>query len=109
MWAGPDNRAMYTVYGMSSSGNCYKVRLLLEQLGERYEWRETDIMKGESRTPEYLANVNANGRVPALVLPDGRTLAESNAILCYLAEATRFMPADRYGRGQALQWMFFEQ
>ncbi|MEO7741448.1 MAG: glutathione S-transferase N-terminal domain-containing protein, partial [Usitatibacter sp.] len=61
---------MYTVYGMAASGNCYKVRLLLEQLGEKYEWRETDIMKGESRTPEYLANVNANGRVPAVVLPD---------------------------------------
>ena len=100
---------MYTVYGMSSSGNCYKVRLLLEQLGERYEWRETDIMKGASRTPEYLAKVNANGRVPAMVLPDGRALAESDAILWYLAEGTRFIPADRYGRGQALQWMFFEQ
>jgi glutathione S-transferase len=100
---------MYTVYGMAASGNCYKVRLLLEQLGEKYEWRETDIMKGETRTPEYLANVNANGRVPAVVLHDGRILVESNAILAYLAEGTRFWPADRFARAQALQWMFFEQ
>ena len=100
---------MYTVFGMAASGNCYKVRLLLEQLGEKYEWRETDIMKGESRTPEYLAKVNANGRVPAVKLPDGRILVESNAILAYLAEGTRFWPADRFDRAQALQWMFFEQ
>jgi glutathione S-transferase len=100
---------MLTVYGMSPSGNCYKVRLLLEQLGVPYDWREIDIMKGETRTPAYLSEVNANGRVPAVVLEDGRRLAESNAILVYLAEGTAFWPADRFARAEALQWMFFEQ
>jgi glutathione S-transferase len=100
---------MPTVYGMSSSGNCYKVRLLLEQLGAPYDWRETDIMKAETRTPAYLRDVNANGKVPAIVLDDGRRLAESNAILAYLAEGTRFWPGDRFARAEALQWMFFEQ
>lgn len=100
---------MLTVYGMSPSGNCYKVRLLLEQLGEPYDWREIDIMKGETRTPEYLDDVNANGRVPAVILDDGRRLAESNAILAYLAEGTAFWPGDRFARAEALQWMFFEQ
>lgn len=100
---------MPTVYGMSASGNCYKVRLLLEQLGERYDWRETDIMKGETRTPAYLRDVNANGKVPAIILDDGRRLAESNAILAYLAEGSAFWPAERFARAEALQWMFFEQ
>ena len=100
---------MPTVYGMSSSGNCYKVRLLLEQLGVPYDWRETDIMKGETRTTAYLRDVNANGRVPAIVLDDGRRLAESNAILAFLADGTRFWPGDRFARAEALQWMFFEQ
>jgi glutathione S-transferase len=100
---------MPTLYGMSASGNCYKVRLLLEQLGLPHEWRETDIMKGETRTPAYLRDVNANGKVPAIVLDDGRRLAESNAILVYFAEGTAFWPADRFARAEALQWMFFEQ
>ena len=99
---------MYTVYGMNASGNCYKVKLALEQLGVPYEWVETDIMQGGSRTPEFLA-MNPNGKVPTLALGDGQFLPESNAILHYLAEGTPLMPRNRLGRARALQWMFFEQ
>jgi glutathione S-transferase len=99
---------MFKVYGMSSSGNCYKVKLLLEQLSLPYEWHEIDIMKGQSRTPEYLAR-NPNGKVPTLEIEPGRYLSESNAILCYLADGTPLWPNDRYARGEALQWLFFEQ
>ncbi len=99
---------MYTVYGMNASGTCYKVRLALEQLGVPYEWVETDIMKGGSHTPEFLA-MNPNGKVPTLALGDGSFLPESNAILHYLAEGTPLMPRNRLGRARALQWMFFEQ
>ncbi|HJR74699.1 MAG TPA: glutathione S-transferase family protein [Luteimonas sp.] len=99
---------MITVYGYSVSGNCHKLRLLLEHLGREYRWVEIDSSKGESRTPEYLAK-NPNGRVPIIELEDGRVLAESNAILCYLAEGTPYLPADKWQRAQALGWMFFEQ
>lgn len=99
---------MIAVYGYSVSGNCHKLRLLLEQLGREYRWVEIDSSKGESRTPQYLAK-NPNGRVPILELEDGRVLAESNAILCYLAEGAAYLPADAWLRAQALSWMFFEQ
>ncbi len=99
---------MITVYGYSVSGNCHKLRLLLEQLGREYRWVEIDSSKGQTRTPEYLAK-NPNGRVPIIELEDGRVLAESNAILCYLAEGTPLLPADKWQRAQALGWMFFEQ
>ena len=99
---------MITVYGFSPSGNCHKVRLLLEQLGHEYRWVETDSASGATRTPEYLAN-NPNGKVPIVELEDGRVLAESNAILFWLAEGTSFLPADAWQRAQALAWMFFEQ
>lgn len=104
---------MLTVYGFSPSGNCHKVRLLLEQLGRPYRWVETDSARGATRTPEYLAK-NPNGKVPILELDDGRVLAESNAILCWLAESATaseptFLPADHWQRAQALAWMFFEQ
>jgi glutathione S-transferase len=99
---------MKTVYGMKASGNCYKVQLLLEQLGESYQWVETDSVSGETRTPEYLAK-NPNGKVPLLELDDGRRLPESNAILCYLAEGSAFLSDDRWLRAQTLQWLFFEQ
>jgi glutathione S-transferase len=99
---------MITVYGYSVSGNCHKIRLLLEQLGREYRWIEVDSSKGETRTPEYLAK-NPNGRVPMVEFEDGRILAESNAILCYLAEGTPYWPADAWQRAQALSWMFFEQ
>jgi len=90
------------------SGNGYKVRLLLAQLGMKYDWTNVDIDKGETRTPEFLKR-NPNGRIPTLRLDDGTHLAESNAILWYLAEGSRFVPATQIGRAQVLQWMFFEQ
>ncbi|MGZ5098793.1 MAG: glutathione S-transferase family protein [Usitatibacter sp.] len=99
---------MVTVYGMSDSGNCYKVKLLLEQLGAPYRWVEVDMFSGETRTPEFLKR-NPNGRVPLLEYAPGRYLPESDAILFYLAEGTRFWPSERLARAQALQWMFFEQ
>ncbi|MET0893033.1 MAG: glutathione S-transferase family protein [Pseudoxanthomonas sp.] len=99
---------MISIYGYSVSGNCHKLRLLLEQLGQDYRWIEVDSSQGQTRTPEYLAR-NPNGRVPMMELGDGRLLVESNAILCYLAEATPYMPVDSWQRAQALSWMFFEQ
>jgi glutathione S-transferase len=84
------------------------VRLLLTLLGRPFERLEYDIDSGATRTPEFLRK-NLNGRIPVLELEDGRFLAESDAILVYLAEGTRFLPEDRYERALALQWMFFEQ
>jgi glutathione S-transferase len=99
---------MYTLYSMQSSGNSYKVRMLLARLGTRYRLVETDIFKGENRTPDFLRK-NPDGHVPVLELPDGRYLAESNAILVYLAEGTPYLPADRLERAEVLRWMFYEQ
>lgn len=96
------------LYDNAISGNTYKIRLLVAQLGIDCERVEIDIMKGESRTPEYLAK-NANGRVPLLELDDGTYLPESTAILFYLAEGTPYLPAGRADRAQALAWMCFEQ
>ncbi len=99
---------MVTVYGMKSSGNCYKVQLLLEQLQRPYRWIDVDSANGETRTQEFL-DKNANGKVPLLELDDGRRLSESNAILHYLAEGAAYLPAQPWPRAQVLQWMFFEQ
>jgi glutathione S-transferase len=99
---------MLTIHGMAASGNCYKLQLLLAHLGREYRWVEVDSTRGQTRTPEFLA-LNPNGKVPLLVLDDGRTLAESNAILCFLAEGSPLLPADAWQRAQALQWLFFEQ
>jgi glutathione S-transferase len=99
---------MLRLYDYRESGNCYKVRLLLAQLGEAFERVPVDILKQETRTPAFLAK-NPNHRVPLVEWPDGRRLAESNAILCYLAEGTAYVPADRWGRAQMMQWLFFEQ
>jgi len=96
------------VFGVAVSGNCYKVRLLLEQLALPYEWIEVDMMGGETRTPDFLAK-NPNGRVPTLEFEPGRYLPESDAILFYLAEGTPFWPVPRLERARVLQWMFFEQ
>ena len=96
------------VYGDLWSGNCYKVKLVLTQLGLPFEWVAIDTMKGQTRTPDFLAR-NPNGRVPTVELDDGTCLAESNAILWYFAEGTPLVPATRLARAQALQWMFFEQ
>lgn len=99
---------MYNVFGMSLSGNCYKVKLLLEQLGTPYTWDEVDVLGGATRQPEFLAR-NANGRVPLLEIEPGCYLPESNAILCYLADGTPLWPAAKLAHAQTLQWLFFEQ
>jgi len=99
---------MITIHGMRASGNCYKLQLLMAHLGQPYHWVDVDSAHGETRTPQFLAK-NPNGKVPLLELADGRVLPESNAILCYLAEGTSFLSADRWLRAQTLQWMFFEQ
>jgi glutathione S-transferase len=97
-----------TIHGMRASGNCYKLQLLLDQLARDYRWVDVDSAHGETRTSDYLAK-NPNGKVPLLELEDGRRLAESDAILCYLAEGTPFLPDDSWLRAQTLQWLFFEQ
>lgn len=104
----PERRGVTTVYGFSPSGNCHKVRLLLEQLGRPYRWVEVNSAAGETHTPDFLAR-NPNAKVPVLELTDGRVLPESNAILCWLADGTAFLPDDAWERAQALRWMFFEQ
>ena len=97
-----------TLYDYLDSGNGYKIRLLLAQLSRPYAWHELDIMKGATRTPEFLRK-NPNGRIPMIELEDGTCLAESNAILWYLAEGSTFLPSEPLPRAQVLQWMFFEQ
>jgi glutathione S-transferase len=104
----PATRAPHRVYGAAASGNCHKVRLALDLLRVPYRWHETDLMLGETRTPEFL-RINPNGKLPVLQIDDHTFLPESNAILCYLADGTDLWPGDRLQRAQALQWMFFEQ
>ena len=97
-----------TIYGDSRSGNCYKLKLLCAELGMDFDWQEVDILAGDTRTPEFLA-MNPNGKIPLLVLPDGRCLAESNAILCFLADGSEYFRGDAFARAEVLQWLFFEQ
>jgi len=99
---------MLILHQMQMSGNCYKVRLGARQLGIPIALKDYPEHGGKTREPEFLAK-NPNGRVPLLELNDGRCLAESDAILWYLAEGTALVPADKWSRAQALQWMFFEQ
>jgi glutathione S-transferase len=99
---------MLRLYDHLFSGNGYKVRLLLTQLGTPFERIEMDIDRAETRTPEFLAK-NPNGRIPVLEVEPGKYLAESNAILCYLADGTPYLPVDHWLRAEVLQWMFFEQ
>jgi len=99
---------MLRLYDYWESGNCYKVRLLLTQLGIPFERVHLDILKGATRTSQFLAK-NPNGRVPLIEWDDGRRLAESNAILWHLAEDSPLLPDDKWQRAQILQWMFFEQ
>src|SRR6201995_3205171 len=96
------------LYDYLDSGNGFKIRVLPGPLGQAYRWVELDILASETRTPEFLAK-NPNGRIPALELDDGTVIAESNAILWYLAEGSAFIPDNRLRRAQVLQWMFFEQ
>jgi glutathione S-transferase len=96
------------LYNSAISGNCYKVRLLLAHLGIAYETRDVDVID-RSNPREQLGDLNPTRRIPTLVLDDGRPLAESNAILWYFGEGTRFVPDDAYERAKVLQWLFFEQ
>jgi glutathione S-transferase len=99
---------MPTLYGMTDSGNCYKPRLMFALLDRPFRHVEVDTREGATRKPEFLSK-NPNGKVPLLELDDGRLLAESNAILLFLAEGTSFLPADAYERALVHQWLFFEQ
>ena len=99
---------MLRLYDFLHSGNGYKVRLLLTQLGIPFERIELNILKGETRTPEFLSK-NSNGRIPLLETETGEFLSESNAILFYLSEGTEFFPNERWERAKVLQWLFFEQ
>lgn len=99
---------MLTLYSMPSSGNSYKVRLLLAHLGIEYEHIGGEYGSGLTDSAEFRA-LNPAAKLPLLVLEDGRTLAESDAILVYLAHGTRFLPADTYDQALCHQWMFFEQ
>jgi glutathione S-transferase len=99
---------MLRLYDNHTSGNGYKVRLLLTKLGRAFEWTDLDIDAGETRTPDFLA-INPDGRIPVLDFGDGRILAQSDAILWHLAVGTRFLPDDEWLRAQVLQWLFFEQ
>jgi glutathione S-transferase len=96
------------LYNSAISGNCYKVRLLLAHLGIAYETREVDVVD-RSDPREFLDGLNPARRVPTIVLDDGRSIAESNAIIWFFGEGTRFVPADRFDRTKVLQWLFFEQ
>jgi len=96
------------IYGDSRSGNCYKLKHLCAEMGMGYDWHEVDILAGDTHTREFLS-MNPNGKIPLLALPDGRHLAESNAILCYLADGSEFFAGDAFMRAEILQWLFFEQ
>ena len=98
---------MLTLYDYLPSQNGYKVRLLLSHLGLPYETVNVSIFEGEGQRPEYLA-INPTGAVPAIRLDDGRVLSESNAILAYLADGTRYLPDERFARAKVLQWLSFE-
>lgn len=99
---------MYKVYGDYRSGNCYKVKLMLNLLGQPYEWQAVDILNGDTQTEAFLAK-NPNGKIPVLELEDGTCLWESNAILNFLADGSEFLPSEPRLRTQVLQWQFFEQ
>lgn len=97
-----------TIYGDSRSGNCLKVKWTARRLGVDFRWIEIDVTRGDTRTEEF-QRVNPSGQVPSVILPDGRALAQSNAIICYLAEGTELIPQDAYARAKMLQWLFWEQ
>ena len=99
---------MFTVYGDNRSGNCLKVKWLLDRLGRDYRWIETDVTSGVTRSADFL-KINPAGQTPAVVLEDGRPLAQSNAILLHLGEGSPFIPADAYDRARMFEWLFWEQ
>jgi glutathione S-transferase len=97
-----------TLYGASSSGNCLKTRWIADLMGIDYDWREMDIFAGDTRTEDFLA-LNPAGQVPCMVREDGRVLAQSNAIMLYLAEGSALIPDDAFDRAKMMEWMFWEQ
>ncbi len=99
---------MLTIYGDSISGNCLKVKWVAERLGRPFEWIETSVLDGSTRTADFLS-LNPAGQVPLVVLEDGRPLAQSNAIMLHLAEGSALIPADAYDRARMLEWLFWEQ
>jgi glutathione S-transferase len=99
---------MYKVYGDVNSGNCYKIKLLLTQLEQPFQWIPLDILQQETRTPEFLEK-NPNGRIPVIEWEEGQFLWESNAIMYFLSEGTQFLPSNKLKSAQVLQWLFFEQ
>jgi glutathione S-transferase len=96
------------IYGDMQSGNCLKVKVVADRLGLAYEWQPVDIMRGESRTPEFLA-LSPMGQVPVVVFDDGRALAQSNAIIRYLARGSDLLPDDPFEQAQVDEWLFWEQ
>ena len=96
------------IYGDSKSGNCLKVKWVCDKLAQPYTWIEIDTLRGESRTPEFL-KINGAGQVPAVVLDDGRALAQSNAIIRYLARDSDLIPSDPYVAAKMDEWLFWEQ
>lgn len=96
------------LFAMTGSGNCWKAATLMEQLGIAFQWIEVDVVGGATREPAFLAR-NPNGKVPLLEIRPGQYLAESNAMLCYLAEGSPLLPNERYARAKVLEWLFFEQ
>ena len=102
-----DNASM-TIYGDSISGNCLKVKFVADRLGLPYDWVETSVLKGETRTPEFLG-MNPAGQVPLVLFADNGPLAQSNAIMLHLAQNTDLIPADAFDRALMFQWLFWEQ
>lgn len=99
---------MLTLYSQQDSGNCYKPRLLMALLGIPFRLEDVDSMAGATRDPDFMAK-NPNGKVPLLIFPDGRMLAESNAMLLHFAEGTDYIPRDAFDRAKLYEWLFFEQ
>jgi glutathione S-transferase len=97
-----------TVYGSTPSGNCWKVRQILELIEQPFHWVEVDANGGATRTPEFLA-MNPNGKIPLVALDDGARITESNAILAHFAEGTAWLPAPGLLRTRVFEWLFFEQ
>ena len=105
----PSSKAKtFRVYGDIRSGNCYKVKLLLQQLNIPHEWVHMDVLSSETRSAEFLAK-NPVGKMPTLEISPGNYLTESNAILCYLAEGSELFPNEPLNRARVMQWLFFEQ
>jgi glutathione S-transferase len=100
--------ASITIYGDPISGNCLKVKWVADFLGLSYDWRSVDVLSGSTRVPELL-QLNPSGKVPVVVLQDGRVLSESNAIMLFLAEGSALVPSDPFARGLMYQWLFWEQ